>query len=63
VPTDGITEAEDPSGVPFGEGRLQAQIAHGARLSRIFAELKTFTAGAELEDDCTMVEVRYRPNS
>ncbi len=61
VLTDGITEAENPSGQCFGEGRLQSLITDGARFSQIFAELKTFTAGAEPEDDCTMVEVRYCP--
>ena len=61
VLTDGITEAEDPSGQCFGDGRLQSLIANGAPLSQVFAELKVFTAGAELEDDCTLVEVRYRP--
>ncbi|HTY83241.1 MAG TPA: SpoIIE family protein phosphatase [Silvibacterium sp.] len=59
VLTDGITEAEDPSGQCFGDGRLQSLISNGAMLSRILDELRTFTAGAELEDDCTMVEIRY----
>ncbi len=61
VLTDGITEAEDPSGQCFGDGRLQSLISNGAMLSHIFDELRTFTVGAELEDDCTMVEIRYRP--
>jgi serine phosphatase RsbU (regulator of sigma subunit) len=61
VLTDGITEAEDSSGQCFGDDRLQSLIAAGAPLSQVFAELNVFTAGAELEDDCTMVEVRYHP--
>jgi phosphoserine phosphatase RsbU/P len=61
VLTDGITEAEDPAGQCFGDGNLQSLIAKGVSLSQVFAELKVYTAGAELEDDCTMVEVRYRP--
>ncbi|HTV05731.1 MAG TPA: SpoIIE family protein phosphatase [Acidobacteriaceae bacterium] len=58
--TDGFTEAEDPSGHCFGDGPLQSLVAGGSSLSQIFAGLKAFTAGAELEDDCTMVEIRYR---
>ena len=58
--TDGITEAENPSGVNFGDGGLQPLLAEGTTLNRVFAELKSFTAGAELEDDCTMVELCYR---
>lgn len=63
VLTDGITEAENLSGQCFGEGRLQSLIIEGITLGPIFTELKTFTNGAELEDDCTMVEVRYHPKS
>jgi serine phosphatase RsbU (regulator of sigma subunit) len=59
VLTDGMTEAEDLSGECFGDRRLQSLIGEGALLPRLFEELKGFTAGAELEDDCTMVEVRY----
>lgn len=60
IPTDGITEAEDPKGQCFGERDLPALIDNGAALGRIFDQLKIFSAGAELEDDCTMVEVEYR---
>lgn len=61
LPTDGITEAEDPLGRCFAEGGLQSVIGKGAGLPEVFKELRVFTAGAELEDDCTMVEVRYCP--
>lgn len=59
VLTDGLTEAEDLSGECFGDRRLQSLIGEGALLDRLFGELKNFTSGAELEDDCTLVEVRY----
>lgn len=59
VLTDGMTEAEHVTGECFGDQRLQSLIGEGALLTKIFEELKVFTAGAELEDDCTMVEVRY----
>ena len=57
--TDGITEAENPNGVNFGDGGLQPLMAGGATLKQVFEELRVFTAGAELEDDCTMVQINY----
>lgn len=59
--TDGITEAENPVGENFGDTRLQPLIMDGAALNEVFEQLKLFTAGAELEDDCTMVQMRYSP--
>lgn len=59
VLTDGMTEAEDARGQCFGEGHLQSVITGGAPLEKVFSELKAFISGSELEDDCTMVEVRY----
>ena len=63
VITDGVTEAEDSAGNCFGEGRLQSLVAGGSTLRQIFAEIAAFTAGAALQDDCTIVEVRYRPHT
>jgi sigma-B regulation protein RsbU (phosphoserine phosphatase) len=60
--TDGVTEAEDPSACEFGDGPLQSLIADGSTLETIFAQILRFTANSPLQDDCTMVEVRYRPN-
>lgn len=61
--TDGITEAENPAGTNFGDSELQPLIASGAELGKVFEELKSFTSGAELEDDCTMVQICYRPRA
>lgn len=61
VLTDGITEAENTAGENFGDTHLQPLISEGAGLSRVIAELRLFTVGAELEDDCTMVQIRYSP--
>ena len=60
--TDGVTEAEDPSANEFGNGLLQSLVIAGSTLGQIFAQIVTFTTGAPLQDDCTMVEIRYRPN-
>jgi len=61
--TDGITEAEDPSASEFGAGPLQSLVVAGATSEQIFAQIAAFTEGAPLEDDCTMLEVRYYPNA
>jgi sigma-B regulation protein RsbU (phosphoserine phosphatase) len=60
IPTDGVTEAEDPSGSGFGDGPFQSLVAAGSTLGQIFEQIGAFTAGVPLQDDCTMVEVRYR---
>jgi serine phosphatase RsbU (regulator of sigma subunit) len=60
IPTDGVTEAEDRAEGLFGEGRLQALVEAGASLAKVFEEIAVFMDGAPAQDDCTMVEVRYR---
>ena len=60
IPTDGVTEAEDRAEGLFGEGRLQALVEAGASFGKVFEEIAVFTDGAPAQDDCTMVEVRYR---
>ena len=60
IPTDGVTEAEDRAERLFGEERLQALVEAGASLGKVFEEIVVFADGAPAQDDCTMVEVRYR---
>jgi serine phosphatase RsbU (regulator of sigma subunit) len=60
IPTDGVTEAEDGAAELFGSERLQALLDAGAGLGEVFEAISVFTGGAPAEDDCTMVEVRYR---
>jgi serine phosphatase RsbU (regulator of sigma subunit) len=55
-----VTEAEDRAEGLFGEGRLQALVESGASLGKVFEEIAVFMDGAAAQDDCTMVEVRYR---
>jgi sigma-B regulation protein RsbU (phosphoserine phosphatase) len=59
--TDGVTEAEDPSGGMFGEDRLVA-LCRSARTSGagdlvevVLAEVEAFAAGARQSDDITVV--------
>lgn len=63
--TDGITEAEDPEGNPFGiEGcrrRLQQlqPLPLPQMLEALRGDLSSYTAGAGQEDDCTMLLLRW----
>ena len=63
--TDGLTEAEDPSGEPFGEDRLAEAALAGLDLDcsdivqHIHRTIVGFS-GAELADDFTVVALRVR---
>lgn len=57
--TDGITEAEDLAGEPYGEARL-AETATELTLDEILAHVQRFTTGVPFDDDCTMIEVCYK---
>jgi sigma-B regulation protein RsbU (phosphoserine phosphatase) len=62
--TDGIPEAESPSGAAFSQERLAAVVATRssgsveALLEGVQQELSTFLDGAPLADDCTLLGVR-----
>ena len=64
--TDGVTEARDPSGCEFGEGRLMDIVtAHRDAdaqelLAAVRTALDTFVADAPTHDDCTLVVARFR---
>ncbi|MBW4025975.1 SpoIIE family protein phosphatase [Acidipila rosea] len=57
--TDGVTEAEDPSGEFFGEARLESSVLQGASIQSIFEQVQLFMDTAPANDDCTLVEVCY----
>ena len=56
--SDGVTEAEDPSGEFFDNERLEAAAKKGS-MKDIFEAVSQFCAGNPLSDDCTVVELRY----
>jgi sigma-B regulation protein RsbU (phosphoserine phosphatase) len=66
--SDGITEAENPLGEPFGvEGCRQVIARHRqaplpSLLAALGAELHRFTAADTLEDDGTMLAIRRPPS-
>jgi sigma-B regulation protein RsbU (phosphoserine phosphatase) len=64
--TDGLTEAENPEGEPYGEDRLAAVLAEAGSMERavsirdtILEDVETFCAGQSPFDDLTMLVVRY----
>jgi serine phosphatase RsbU (regulator of sigma subunit)/anti-sigma regulatory factor (Ser/Thr protein kinase) len=64
--TDGITEAQDPSGAMFGEARLDL-LASGfaargsiAAIEATIAEVDRFCAGREQADDLTLLALVFR---
>lgn len=65
--TDGIWESEDRNGVAYGKTRFQEVIRRNAAdsaqtlLDAVYADIKTFTAGARPQDDITLVVVKIAP--
>ena len=65
--TDGLTEAEDPDGRPFGEGGLlevvRANRAGGSRalLAALDQAVTRFAQGTVQKDDMTLMVVEYSP--
>lgn len=58
--SDAVTEAEDPTGEPYGEERLErlvldAAVSGAPLLDEIVRALRRFTAGAPLNDDLTLL--------
>jgi sigma-B regulation protein RsbU (phosphoserine phosphatase) len=66
VYTDGVTDALDAAGNPFGEPRLEEALTGGgsetpeALLDRLMARVETFAEGAPQADDITCLAMRYR---
>lgn len=60
IATDGLTEAEDATGGCFGDARLDGSLRRGILLPELLEELRVFTRGRPLEDDCTVLEVQFR---
>ncbi|MCA9882508.1 MAG: SpoIIE family protein phosphatase [Anaerolineae bacterium] len=63
--TDGLTEAENPSGVPYGEHRLAEIVEQNADMSgeqvrdAVLHDVAEFCAGNPPFDDMTMLVVKY----
>jgi serine phosphatase RsbU (regulator of sigma subunit) len=57
--TDGVTEAENATGEFFDNERLEKVAAKFQQLQDIFSAVTAFCDGTPLNDDCTVVELRY----
>jgi phosphoserine phosphatase RsbU/P len=60
--TDGLTEAEDPSGQQFGDSGLDT-IAHYEDIDSILDHIAKFQAPNPAQDDCTLLEIQYLDKS
>ena len=58
IVTDGVTEAERSDGESYGDARLRSLVHQGATPAMILEDVNNFTGGAQLEDDCTLLEIR-----
>jgi sigma-B regulation protein RsbU (phosphoserine phosphatase) len=57
--SDGITEAENVTGDPYGVNRLQAHFCQaGASVDTILHDVKAFVAPAPMQDDATVIVVQ-----
>jgi phosphoserine phosphatase RsbU/P len=56
--TDGIVEAEDAAGEPFGDAGLDA-LAHLENVDSILDRVAAYHAPNPAQDDCTLLQVRY----
>jgi len=67
--TDGVTEAMNEAGEPFGEERLAALVEEHGDLpfeelrERILREIHAFVGSASLHDDLTLVLLKVDPIS
>jgi serine phosphatase RsbU (regulator of sigma subunit) len=60
--TDGLVEAENNDGEPFGDTRL-SEVVVKKDLNGILEDVGKFQANNEAQDDCTVVEVQYSGGS
>jgi sigma-B regulation protein RsbU (phosphoserine phosphatase) len=60
--TDGVTDAEGPTGEFFGDERLEMSAVLGMRPEQIFDSVRLFCADRPLNDDCTVVGLDYIGN-
>ncbi len=66
--TDGITEAQDPSGEEFSEQRcMEALVSFGTAplhslLDGLRQDVARFSGSSLLDDDCTMLAIRHSPS-
>lgn len=60
IATDGITEAQNAAGEFFGDERFERAIAEEG-FDSVFEHVHRFCGNTPLSDDCTVLELAYRP--
>jgi serine phosphatase RsbU (regulator of sigma subunit) len=55
--TDGITEAEDAQGTPFGTAQLERYIGEPKAVEVLFSALDSFCVGTRPQDDQTILTI------
>lgn len=55
--SDGVTEAENPSGVQFATTNMSEHMAGADPILDVFASIHKFCAGEPAHDDCTMLVI------
>jgi FixJ family two-component response regulator len=58
--SDGVTDAESPSGEVFGEERLRGLVSNGMLPEQILVCVGQFCGCRPIGDDCTVVELLYQ---
>ena len=63
IHSDGITETSNPAGNMFGRGRLENIFVENKQSDNLFYEIHealiNFLAGANQQDDMTLIEIKY----
>lgn len=59
--SDGVTEAEDPTGNQFGDSELD-EVARCEDIDAILDRIKNFQAPNLAQDDCTLLKIKYTGN-
>ena len=62
IVTDGVTEAENAKGDMFGAERLSSLAPNCESIEDVLISIGTFCEGTPLNDDCTIVQLRYQNN-
>jgi phosphoserine phosphatase RsbU/P len=58
IVSDGVTEAENVEGEFYGDERL-VEVVKSGTVEHIFSSIKTYCAGLQFNDDCSVLDVTY----
>lgn len=61
IVTDGITEASNAEEVEFGDQRVESALQENKPVETIIQDMHSFCGAVAQADDCTILELRFRP--